>query len=464
MSFLNHHDQPRSLDVLDQKAFSAWLDAASQQIKTWAHDHGFTAKAKTHLIWPSEDGGIGGAVMGADADDFVTGAMASRLPAGAYEISGETPEQLALGFALDQYQYDRFKTPKTTPAQAQLVIRDPLQYQRLNAIVAGVNLARDLINTPANYLTPQGLEDEARALAKRHNATIDVTMGEALAQRYPAIHTVGRAAEIPPRLIDLSWENQGESKGENQGGDRVPLITLIGKGITFDSGGLDLKPSSGMEIMKKDMGGAANVLGLAETIMSLGLNLRLRVLVPAAENAVSSLSMRPLDVINTAAGIPVEVGNTDAEGRLVLADALHLATADDPMLMIDFATLTGAARVAVGAELPALFSNNEAMRRDLTEAGDQVGDPLWPMPLHAPYDRYLDAGYAAMSSTGSSRYGGAITAALFLQRFLQKPVPWAHIDLMAWNLSARPGHPRGGEAMGLRAALELIERRLQKEQ
>ena len=449
MSFLNHHDHPRRLDILDQQALSAWLDTASDHIKTWVNDHGFSAKAKTHVVWPLDDGRIGGAVMGKDEDDYVNGAMSSRLPQGAYEMSGETPEQFALGFALDQYQYQRFKTKKTASAMAELVIRDQVQFQRLNAIVAGVNLARDLINTPANYLTPQGLEDEARALAERHKAVIEVTKGDDLAKRYPAIHTVGRAAEVPPRLIDLSWGDQG------------PLITLIGKGITFDSGGLDLKPSSGMEIMKKDMGGAANVLGLAETIMSLGLNLRLRVLVPAAENAVSALSMRPLDVIDTAAGIPVEVGNTDAEGRLVLADAFHLATADDPLLMIDFATLTGAARVAVGAELPALFSNNDAMRRDLTEAGDQVGDPLWPMPLHAPYDRYLDGGYAAMSSTGASRYGGAITAALFLQRFLQKPVPWAHIDLMAWNLSARPGHPRGGEAMGLRAALQLIESRIQ---
>jgi leucyl aminopeptidase len=212
-----------------------------------------------------------------------------------------------------------------------------------------------------------------------------------------------------------------------------------------------------MEIMKKDMGGSAHVLGLAHAIMTLGLKLRLRVLIPAAENAVSSKSMRPLDVINTAAGIPVEVGNTDAEGRLVLADAFHLATAEEPDLMIDFATLTGAARVAVGTELPALFVNDAALGRDFIAAGQDVGDPLWLMPLHEPYDRHLDDGHAALSSTGSSRYGGAITAALFLQRFLQKPVLWAHIDVMAWNLSSRPGHPRGGEAMGLRAALKLIE-------
>ena len=215
-------------------------------------------------------------------------------------------------------------------------------------------------------------------------------------------------------------------------------------------------------MMKKDMGGAAHVLGLAEVIMAMALDLRLRVLVPAAENAVSALSMRPLDVIDTAAGIPVEVGNTDAEGRLVLSDAIHLATADDPLLMIDFATLTGAARVAVGTELPALFSNDDALSRDLITAGQETGDPLWPLPLHPDYDRYLEGGYAALSSTGTSRYGGAITAALFLQRFLQKPVAWAHIDVMAWNLGPRPGHPKGGEAMGLRAALALIENRISR--
>ena len=288
---------------------------------------------------------------------------------------------------------------------------------------------------PANYLTPQGLEDAARDLAASFDAQIDVTIGEALEKQYPAINTVGRAAEVPPRLIDIIWDNREGGKG--------PQITLIGKGITFDSGGLDLKPSSAMEMMKKDMGGSAHVLGLAKAIMALGLNIRLRVLVPAAENAVSDKSMRPLDVIDTAAGIPVEVGNTDAEGRLVLADAFHLATQEDPDMIIDYATLTGAARVAVGTELPALFVNDADLGHKFIAAGEATGDPLWLMPLHKPYDRYLEDGHAALSSTGSSRYGGAITAALFLQRFLQKPVPWAHIDVMAWNLGSRPGHPRG---------------------
>jgi leucyl aminopeptidase len=307
-----------------------------------------------------------------------------------------------------------------------------------------------MINMPANHLNPQGMEDEARRLAGKFGAKIKVTVGDTLARNFPAIHTVGRAAESPPRLIDLTW------------GDKGPAITLVGKGVTFDSGGLDIKPSSAMEMMKKDMGGAAIVLGLARTIMGLRLRVQLRVLIPVAENAISDKSMRPLDVIETAAGIPVEVGNTDAEGRLILADALYLATSGDekPDMLIDFATLTGAARIAVGTELPAVFSNDDDLSEAFVAAGKKAGDPLWPLPLHAPYDRYLDGGHAALSSTGSSRYGGAITAALFLQRFLASPVPWAHVDVMGWNLTSRPGHPKGGEAMGLRAALRMIEDRL----
>ncbi|MCE2517796.1 MAG: leucyl aminopeptidase family protein [Alphaproteobacteria bacterium] len=445
---------PRALHIMDSPTFADWLDTAPGHLKNWVEGHGFSARKNSALVLPAEDGAVTGAVIGSSGDAYVDGAMASRLPAGAYQLQGELDPLVALGFALDQYRFDRFQRTPPKPPMAELVVEDAALRDRLNAIAEGVCLTRDLINLPANHLTPQGLEDHARQLAKTHGAAITVTIGEELAQQFPAIHVVGRAAEVAPRLLDLSWGDQG------------PLITLIGKGITFDSGGLDLKPSSAMEMMKKDMGGSAHVLGLAHTIMALGLKLRLRVLVPAAENAVSALSMRPLDVIDTAAGIPVEVGNTDAEGRLVLADAFHLATnvedADLPALMIDFATLTGAARVAVGTELPALFSNDNALSQNFIAAGNAVGDPLWPLPLHDPYDRYLDGGHAALSSTGTSRYGGAITAALFLQRFLKKPVPWAHIDVMAWNLGPRPGHPKGGEAMGLRAALELIEQTIDR--
>ena len=294
-------------------------------------------------------------------------------------------------------------------------------------------------------MSPAGLEESARDLAARFGAAIEVTAGAALESGFPAINTVGRAAEIAPRLIDIRW------------GDSGPAITLIGKGITFDSGGLDLKPSKAMELMKKDMGGAATVLGLAAALMTADMPIRLRVLVPAAENAVSAQSMRPLDVIDTRAGIPVEVGNTDAEGRLVLADAIDLACEDEPDFMIDFATLTGAARVALGTELPALFCNRDDTADDILAAATDADDPLWRLPLFDPYERHLDGGHVALSSTGASGYGGAITAALFLRRFAGKQTNWAHIDVMAWNLGSRPGRPKGGEAMGLRALFTYIE-------
>ena len=451
MPIRSESDNTRQLHIFTKDEFSSWKESASDALCRWADDHGFTSAKNTSLVLPGPDGSITGAIVGASGDAYRDGAVAARLPQGAYQIDGEDALTTGLGFVLEQYRFDKFKKSPSTP-KTDLVITDQTLCERITAIANGVILARDLINMPANYLTPQGLEDEARSLAKKYDASINVVIGDELAKQYPAIHIVGRAAEVPPRLIDITWDNRDGGAG--------PVITLIGKGITFDSGGLDLKPSSAMEMMKKDMGGSAHVLGLAYAIMALQLKLRLRVLVPAAENAVSDKSMRPLDVIDTSAGIPVEVGNTDAEGRLVLADAFHLATAEDTDLMIDFATLTGAARVAVGTELPALFVNDNDLGRAFIDAGESVGDPLWLMPLHKPYDRYLDDGHAALSSTGASRYGGAITAALFLQRFLQKPVPWAHIDVMAWNLGSRPGHPRGGEAMGLRAALELIERKV----
>ncbi|XDZ65322.1 M17 family metallopeptidase [Alphaproteobacteria bacterium LSUCC0684] len=432
---------------LEPDEMENWLNERPAAYRRWAKDHDFTAKPGTHLIFPGDEGGIAEVVLG-KKDAFVDGARAGGLPKGTYALTSQDEvEEIAIGFLLQQYKFDRFREKASAPT-ADLVLADDALRHRVEAISAGIFLARDLINMPANYLNPQGMEDAARDLAEAYSADLDVTIGDELTRRFPAIDTVGRAAECPPRLLDLRW------------GDDGPLITLIGKGVTFDSGGLDLKPSGGMEMMKKDMGGAAHVLGLARIIMALGLKMRLRVLIPTVENAVSSRSMRPLDVIDTAAGIPVEVGNTDAEGRLILADAIYLATQEEPEMLVDFATLTGAARVAVGTELPALFTNDEALGRELVAAGEATGDPVWPLPLHAPYERYLEGGYAALSSTGTSRYGGAITAALFLKRFLARPVPWAHLDVMAWNLGDRPGHPKGGEAMGLRAVFRLIENRL----
>ena len=312
------------------------------------------------------------------------------------------------------------------------------------ALIKAISLCRNLINLPANYLNTSKLANIASQLADTFSADFKLYSGAELANYAPAIHVVGRAAEVPPCLIDFKWGTKG------------PKITLVGKGITFDTGGLDLKPSKAMEIMKKDMGGAAHALGLASAIMETGLPVQLRVLIPAAENSVSEKSMRPLDIIETAAGIPVEVGNTDAEGRLVLADALFYAKKDKPDFVVDFATLTGAARVALGTECPALFCNNSDTAKQLMLIGEKINDPIWHLPLFAPYERYLKTGTSAVSSTGQSEYGGAITAALFLQKFIGKELNWAHIDLMAWNLSSRPGRPKGGEAMGLRAVYQYI--------
>ena len=442
---------PRKLHCLDAKSLAPALKAMGGAASSWAADHGFKAQPGRALVFP--DGGTGGiksAVIGS-RDPFRDGALAAGLPPVVWERAGKgaadkaAMESFALGFLMQQYRFDRFRAKRPRTPEASLLVRDAALRKRVEAINAGITLGRDLINLPANHLTPAGLEREARRLAKTFGAKISVIKGKALEKGFPAIDVVGRSAEVPPRLIDIRW------------GGRGPAVTIIGKGVTFDSGGLDLKPAGAMEIMKKDMGGSGIALGLARAVMGLGLKIRLRVLVPAAENAVSARSFRPLDVIETRAGIPVEVGNTDAEGRLLLADALHLATEESPDLLVDFATLTGAARVAVGSELPALFCNDDRLSSRFTKAAEKAGDPLWPMPLHGDYERHLDAGHVALSSTGTSRFGGAITAALFLQRFLRKPVPWAHIDVMAWNLAPRPGHPRGGEAMGLRAALALVE-------
>ena len=373
---------------------------------------------------------------------------AKSLPAARYRldetnVSDAHSEEIQLGFLLEAYKPALHDDKADTKPVATCHVRQPSK--RLEGLARGTILCRDLINAPANLMTPETLAGEATALAHLFGAQIHVTKGDALETHFPAIHIVGRAAEIQPCLIDMTWGTTG------------PLITLIGKGVTFDSGGLDLKPSGAMEIMKKDMGGSAHVLGLALAIMTSQLPVRLRVLIGAAENAVSDRSMRPLDIIDTRAGIKVEVGNTDAEGRLVLADALDLAKEDKPDFMVDFATLTGAARVALGTECPALFCNHDDTAKAIMDAGIKETDPLWHMPLFEAYDKQLDTGQMGLSSTGSSGFGGAITAALFLRRFTGRELNWAHIDVMAWNRTSQAGRPKGGEAMGLRALYHYIE-------
>jgi leucyl aminopeptidase len=375
-------------------------------------------------------------------------AVASRLPAGTYRLEGPVEpdaETAALGWRLAGYRFSRYRKGNGK-AGAELdwpagCDRDAVLRQE-RAIV----LARDLINTPAEDMGPPDLAAAARALAKAHKARVKVVEGEALlAKGFPAIHAVGRAAARPPCLIDLRW-----------GAESAPGVTLVGKGVCFDSGGLNLKPGEGMRLMKKDMGGAAQVLAIAALVMEARLPVRLRVLIPAVENMVSGNALRPGDVVATRKGLTVEIGNTDAEGRVILADALAEASAEAPDVLIDFATLTGAARVALGTEVPALFCNDDSLADALLRQADSLADPLWRLPLWPGYARMVESKVADLTNNPDGGHGGAITAALFLQRFVEQGVSWAHIDLMAWNTTSRPGRPEGGEAQGVRATFGYL--------
>lgn len=421
----------------------------------WIKATGFSGEPGTFCLLPSTEKGIDKVLVGytEPLDPWVLGQLSQNLPPHQYALSGEltadTMAKLALGWKLGQYRFNRYKTHESQKATAELVLPEDVDTRYGDAVVEATYLVRDLINTPANDMGPQSLEEAARVLAVTYDADLQVTAGEDLeAEAYPLIYAVGKASESPPRLIDLRW-----------GDVEAPKVTLVGKGVCFDSGGLDLKPAKGMLMMKKDMGGAAQVLGVATLVMKLDLPVRLRVLIPAVENSVAGNAMRPLDVIPTRKGITVEVGNTDAEGRLVLADALWEACDEQPELVVDFATLTGAARVALGAELPAFFCNRPDVIASLEDAMAKSHDPLWNLPLHSPYRDLLKSKVADLSNISSGSYGGAITAALFLQEFIKPTIPWIHIDVMAWNTRSLPGRPEGGEAMGMRAIFELIRQR-----
>ncbi len=444
------------LFIVQKDQLDAFVTAQGESQKNWLKATNFRAKAGQFTCLPDQNGGMrSGVVVMGKTPLWDIAKVACNLPPGSWHPDFTFAADIAvsdiqLGWGLAQYQFAPHKTKEANKTLPLLALSDKAVCTDSSALVLGTHIVREMVNMPANQMTPAGIEQVAREIAQAYSARFSVVSGESLENYAPALHIVGRAAEIKPRMIELQW------------GDSGPVITLVGKGISFDSGGLDIKPSKAMEIMKKDMGGAAHVLGIAAALMTAGVNCRLRVLIAAAENAISAHAMRPLDVIETAAGIPVEVGNTDAEGRLVLADALYHALHDDdhpkPDFLLDFATLTGAARVALGTECPALFCNQSNTARDMMDLGEDVDDPVWQLPLFDAYDRYLDAGQAGLSSTGNAGgYGGAITAALFLRRFTGKQVNWAHIDVMAWNLSARPGRPKGGEAMGLRTSFAYIK-------
>jgi leucyl aminopeptidase len=433
-------------------AICGGLDARERR---FAQAAGFEPKPGRHVALGAPDGGVSAIIFaledGNDAakDLFRPGALPALLPAGTYRFVNAPHDTrlAALAFALGTYRFTRYR--KADAKEIRLVLPDGVDGAALTRIVEGVMHARDLINTPSNDMGPAELEDAARALAARHGAGINVVTGDdLLAQNFPLIHAVGRASARPPRLIDLTWGKPSD-----------PKVTLVGKGVCFDSGGLDIKSESAMLLMKKDMGGAAAALALAYMIMDRGLKLRLRVLIPAVENAVSGAAFRPLDVYPSRKGITVEVGNTDAEGRLVLADALALADSEAPELLVDIGTLTGAARVALGPELPAFYTSDEKLAAETVRFAIAENDPVWRLPLWRPYDAMLESKIADVNNVSSGRFAGSITCALFLNRFVTAAKSWAHFDVYAWNPSTKPGRPEGGECQVARLLYALLSER-----
>ena len=443
---------------IETPVFAAWLKKQPAAMKRWVESAGFTAKAGEVSLVAGRDGALSTVLLGMEDHQglWAYAGLPGTLPAGRYRIDAvlekEGATNAAVGWALGCYSFDRYKSKKKGKSWPGLVWPRNCDKGAVRRTVDATALVRDLINVPAEDMGPPELASAARRLARTYKARTRVVTGDALLkQNYPTIHAVGRAAAKAPRLIDVTWGRRD-----------APKVTLVGKGVCFDTGGLDLKSASGMLRMKKDMGGAATVLGLAHMIMDAGLDVRLRVLIGAVENSVSGNAYRPADVIRTRKGITVEVGNTDAEGRLVMCDALAEADDENPALLADFSTLTGAARVAVGTELSAVFCNDDALANELSRAGEKVDDPVWRLPLWQPYRKLLDSKVADINNVSQGGPGGAITAALYLEQFVSRSTPWAHFDIMAWNASARPGRPVGGEAMGMRALYTVIEQRFGK--
>jgi leucyl aminopeptidase len=428
-----------------------WLTTQDKLLKTIVVS-GKSDSSKPFLIPNLETSVLSSVVCVVDSLDsmWLAGDLAKQLPQGVYQIQGDSQfvKQQALAFVLGAYQFSAYKD--VSKVEAQLAISDKQTFDEVMQCAQAIYLVRDLINTPAADMMPQHLAEVMTELAEQFGGEFSQIIGdELLEQNYPTIHMVGRASDNKPRLLDLNWGNE-----------KHPKLTLVGKGVCFDSGGLDLKPASGMRNMKKDMGGAAHVLGLAHMIMAANLPVRLRVLVPAVENAVSKNAFRPGDVIKTRKGITVEIDNTDAEGRLVLCDALAEAQNESPDLLIDFATLTGACRVALGTELPGFFSTDTQLAQDLMQQGLAHQDPVWQLPLFGQYKDLFKSDIADIANCGASPFGGAITAALYLKEFVEpEKTPWVHFDVMAWNLRPLPGRPLGGEGLGLRATFNYLQTR-----
>ncbi|WP_136636394.1 leucyl aminopeptidase family protein [Pseudooceanicola onchidii] len=453
LTFAQDPDAALPLHVIDADALEGWLSGQEAAVQTWVKATGFAAGLGEVTLVPDANGapvmalaGYGAAARRARGR-FTLAAAAAKLPQGDYRLAGDLSgiavEEEALGWLLSGYAFDRYAPAHGTTAR--LVAPDGIDAARIEAIAAGEALTRDLINTPASDMGPEDLEDAAAGLATEFGARFDVIRGDdLLAQNFPMIHAVGRASPRAPRLIDFSWGTSG------------PKLTLVGKGVCFDTGGLNLKPGASMGLMKKDMGGAATVLGLARMIMALDLPVQLRVLIPAVENSVSGNAFRPQDILTARNGLTVEINNTDAEGRLVLADALALGAEGEPDLMLSMATLTGAARVAVGPDIAPFYSDDEGVAAAITGAAARVADPVWRMPFHAPYEAMIEPGIADLDNAPKGGFAGSITAALFLRRFAGETARYTHFDIYGWQPAAAPARPKGGVGQGARAVLAAL--------
>jgi leucyl aminopeptidase len=446
--------RPIPLQVMDPASLAQRLKSANAATKALVAAHGFSAKPLSIVFLPAASGVIETIWVGAPsalADPFSLGSFASKLPEGHYVFEGEirNPAAVVLAWCLELYKYDPYR--KSEARKTTLQVPSSVDRNEVIAIANATYHVRDMINAPANLFGPDELEAEARGVAKKFGAKFSVVKGKVLARDFPLVHVVGAASPREPRLIDFTWGKLGH-----------PKLTLVGKGVCFDTGGLNIKPSSNMLLMKKDMGGAANVLGLAHLIMQAKLPVRLRVLIPAVENSIAGAAFRPGDVFKTRKGLTVEIGNTDAEGRLILCEALALADEEGPDVLIDMATLTGAARVALGPDLPPFFTDDDDMSVRLARHGLAVNDPLWRLPLWAPYNSLIETPIADINNAGQGGYAGAITAALFLKRFVDKAKTYVHFDIFGWTPNAKPGRPKGGEAQAMHALFVTLRERFQK--
>jgi leucyl aminopeptidase len=444
--------QPKSLPLILVEEGGLKAAGLSKAQLQWAAGVGFDGQRGKLTPMPADGGGLAGYLFGVGSKTgrqvLLTGLASSSLDGGRYRLEGaiDDPTYAALGFRLGAYRFDRYKAQKPAPELIDPTGADKAEIARLRDAAF---LARDLINTPSNDLGPDTFEREIRAFALTHKMKVRAIVGDdLLKQNFPMIHAVGRASSEAPRLLDLTWGRASD-----------PKITLVGKGVTFDTGGLDIKPASGMLLMKKDMGGAANVLGLAHAVIDAKLKVRLRVLIPIVENAISGSAFRPGDILPSRSGQTVEIGNTDAEGRLILGDALTLADEDKPELILDMATLTGAARTALGPDLPPLYSTDDRLADDLMAAGLASDDPLWRMPLWTPYESMLSSKIADVNHVSQGAFAGSITAALFLRRFVKQASAWVHLDIFAWAPESRPGRPFGGTDQGIRSVYGVLKQR-----